>query len=111
MSDSASSGGGNSSTTKPKRGKDQLSWSTDVWDAIDEAVIDEITRSRVCSKFLQQAYVHKKRVNVDADVVILPPLNASDVALSVDETNTTKIQEYSAQFKLSPAQVEAEGKE
>jgi lipopolysaccharide/colanic/teichoic acid biosynthesis glycosyltransferase len=31
--------GGMSATTKPKRGKDQLPWSAEVWDAVDQAVV------------------------------------------------------------------------
>ena len=125
MSDTTGTGGGTSSNSKPKRGKDQLPWSTDVWDLVDQAVNDEIARSRVCSKFLQQVYVHKKRVNVESDVVIVPQLASTgpssvgaatsvvptDMALSVEESDTTKIYEYSVQMKLSPAQVEAEGKD
>lgn len=95
------------STGKQKRGKDQLQWSTEVWDTIDQAVNEEIMRSRMAAKFLQQVYVHKKKTNVDSDVVILP--TPPDQALSVDETTITKVQEYSVQFKLTPAQMEAEG--
>lgn len=105
---SVNTAGGNSGPGKAKRGKDQLPWSEDVWGAIDQAVNDEIMRSRMGSKFLPQVYVHKKKVNVDSDAVVLPT-TASDQALSVDETQTTKIQEYWIQFKLSPAQMEAEG--
>jgi hypothetical protein len=95
------------STGKQKRGKDQLQWSAEVWDTIDQAVNEEIMRSRMAAKFLQQVYVHKKKTNVDSDVVILP--TPPDQALSVDETTITKVQEYSVQFKLTPAQMEAEG--
>ncbi len=93
---------------KPKRGKDQLPWSDEVWESVDQAVHDEIMRSRMASKFLPQVYVHKKKVNVDSDAVVLPT-SPTDQALSVDETQTTRIQEYWIQFKLSPAQMEAEG--
>jgi uncharacterized linocin/CFP29 family protein len=96
-----------SPTSKAKRGKDQIQWSEDVWSAIDQAVVEEITRSRMAAKFLQQVHVPKKRTTIDSDVVVPP--TADDPSLSIDESNTTRIQEYSVQFRLSPAQVEAEG--
>jgi Encapsulating protein for peroxidase len=110
----ASNSGGAWGSGKPARGKDQIPWSDDVWQLIDEAVVDEIARSRMGAKFLPQVHVHKKRTTVDSDIVVLPPTptpgsTSSDPSLSVDETTTTRIQEYSVQFRLSPAQMEAEG--
>ena len=99
--------GANSTPSKPSRGKDQIPWSDDVWHLIDDAVVEEITRSRMGAKFLQQVHVHKKRTTVDADIVVLP--TAPDLSFSIDETATTRIQEYLVQFRLSPAQMEAEG--
>ena len=106
--------GGNSTPSKPGRGKDQIPWSDDVWNLIDNAVVEEITRSRMGAKFLPQVHVHKKRTTVDSDVVVLPSTSSTsgqpaDPSLSVDETTTTRVQEYSVQFRLSPAQMEAEG--
>jgi hypothetical protein len=96
-------------TGKPTRGKDQLNWSDDVWQMIDQAVDEEIIRSRMGAKFLPSVYVHKKRTTVDADIVV-PPVNSSaDPSLSVEEATTKRIQQYMAQIRLSRAQMEAEG--
>jgi len=106
--------------TKGTRGKDQIQWSDDVWKSLDEAVTEEMVRTRVAAKFLPQVHVPKKRTTVDADVVIVPgtpgappvtPANPFDAALSIDESQTNRIQEYWTTFRLSVAQVEAEGKD
>jgi hypothetical protein len=106
------------SATKSSRGKDQIQWSDDVWKGLDTAVTEEMMRTRVAAKFLPQVHVPKKRTNVESDVVVVPSVatvrglaTAYDPTLSVDESKTTRIQEYWTTFRLSVAQVEAEGHE
>src|SRR5580704_13292823 len=83
-------------TGKPTRGKDQLTWSDDVWQMIDQAVNEEIMRSRMGAKFLPSVYVHKKRTTVDADIVVPPVAPLTAPSLSVEEA-TTKPQRVEAQ--------------
>lgn len=105
--------------TKSSRGKDQIQWSDDVWKSLDVAVTEEMMRTRVAAKFLPQVHVPKKRTSVESDVVVVPATGPSfqgltapyDPTLSVDESKTTRIQEYWTTFRLSVAQVEAEGHE
>jgi hypothetical protein len=97
------------STNKATRGKDQMAWSDDVWQMIDQAVNEEIMRSRMGAKFLPSVYVHKKRTTVDADIVVPPVTPLVDPSLSVEEATTKRIQQYMAQIRLSRAQVDAEG--
>jgi hypothetical protein len=102
-----------SATTKSSRGKDQIQWSAEVWNTLDLAVTDEMMRTRVGAKFLPQVHVPKKQTNVESDVVVIPgkPTAAAptfDPALSVDESETTRVQEYWTTFFLSVAQVESE---
>jgi hypothetical protein len=105
MSSASASAGG---AGKSNRGKDQIQWSDEVWQALDQAVTDEVTRTRIAAKFLPLVYVEKKRTTIESDVVIVPAAGATDQALSVDETETNRIQEYFTTFRLSVAQVEAE---
>jgi hypothetical protein len=95
------------STSKTNRGKDQIHWSEGVWTALDHAVIEEMVRTRVAAKFLPHFNVDKKQTTVPSDVVI-PPSVAGDTAFSVDETQTNRVEEYWATFKMSVAQVEDE---
>jgi hypothetical protein len=103
-----------SPNSKSNRGKDQIQWSDEVWKALDQAVTEEMMRTRVAAKFLPQVHVPKKQTNVESDAVIVPgtpgapPTNPFDSALSVDESLTTRIQEYWMTFFLSVAQVESE---
>ena len=106
-------------TSKGNRGKHQIQWSADVWKALDEAVTAEMMRTRVAARILPQVHVPKKRTSVESDIVIVPiqdPVQQKlsipfDAALSVEESKTTRIQEYWTTFVLSVAQVEAEGDE
>jgi hypothetical protein len=110
---------GASATTTGGRGKNQIHWSEHVWQALDHAVIEEMRRTRVAAKFLPHAHVEKKKTNVASDIVTIPAQPAAvvngqpapppfDPALSVDESQTTRIQEYWVTFKMSVAQIEAE---
>jgi Encapsulating protein for peroxidase len=89
------------------RGKDQIHWSGHVWQALDHAVMQEMRRTRVAAKFLPQVHVNRKQTTVAADVVI-PPDPTRDLALSIDESQTVRVQEYWVQFRMTVAQAEAE---
>jgi hypothetical protein len=94
-------------TSKANRGKDQIHWSEGVWAALDHAVTEEMTRTRVAAKFLPHFNVDKKQTTVASDVVNLPSVTG-DTAFSVDETRTNRVGEYWGTFKMSVAQVEEE---
>ena len=94
---------------RSSRGKDQIHWGEEVWKALDHAVVHEMMRTRVAAKFLPHVHVDKKQTNVASDVVIVPQAGVGiDTTLSIDESDTRRIQEYSVQFKLTPAQTETE---
>jgi len=103
-------------TAKSNRGKDQIHWSDEVWKALDQAVLEEMMRTRVAAKFLPHVHVETKQTNVAADVVISPVQAAlaanqsppADTALFVDESFTRRVQEYWVTFRMSVAQVEEE---
>ncbi|MDA4136803.1 MAG: bacteriocin family protein [Thaumarchaeota archaeon] len=105
-----------SPTVKSSRGKGQVQWSDGVWKALDQAVLEEMKRTRVGAKFLPLVHVPEKQTTVEANVVIVPLSAAAaekagaafDSALSVDESQTNRIQEYWTAFRLSAAQVQAE---
>jgi hypothetical protein len=117
MATPAMSSAGMPARAKGNRGKDQIQWSDDVWKALDEAVTGEMMRTRVAAKILPQVHVPKKRTSVESDIVNVPTLanvprgGQFDPALSVEESQTTRIQEYWTTFLLSVAQMEAEGDE
>lgn len=107
------------SATRSSRGKDQIHWSEGVWHALDQAVMEEMMRTRVAAKFLPQVHVDRKQTTVASDVVIVPQATDAilkaiatgvpfDTALSVNESQNNRVQEYWTTFKLSVAQVETE---
>lgn len=91
-------------------GRDKIDWGPEVWKRIDAAVKDEITRSRVAAKFLPPVHVPAKATTVPADIITSQQLthDRTGNALSVDETATTRVNEYWVEFSLTPAQVEEE---
>jgi uncharacterized linocin/CFP29 family protein len=93
------------------RGKDQIPWSEDVWKRIDAAVTEEMMRTRVAAKFLPIVHVPKKVTTVPSDVVIVPKQGDADQSLSVDESQTDRVNEVWVEFRLTPAQVEDEASE
>jgi hypothetical protein len=99
--------GGKASAT---HGRDKIDWGPEVWRRIDAAVKEEITRSRVAAKFLPTVHVPAKATTVPADVVssLLIEGNQAIGALTVDETATTRVNEFWVEFALTPAQVEEE---
>ena len=101
MSTSAYPQPAGAATGRSSRGKDQMPWSDAVWDALDQAVIEEMTRTRVAAKFLPLVEVEKKETIVAADIVNVPGQGVTptgtppDLALSSDESNTFRMQEFS----------------
>jgi hypothetical protein len=102
-------------TVRSSGGNGQVPWSDEVWKALDQAVLDEMTRTRVGARFLPLVLVPEKQVTVGADVVVVPTAAAAakagtkfDSALSVDESRTSRLQEFWTAFRLSSAQVAAE---
>src|SRR5262245_13834371 len=93
------------------RGKEQIGWGDDIWNRLDAAVTDEMIRTRVAAKFLPLVQVPKKVTTVHSDVVITPPAGATDQALSVDESQTSRVNEFWVEFRLTPAQEEHERSE
>jgi len=110
MATAATSPTAMSSNSKNNRGKDQIHWSEGVWKALDIAVLHEMMRTRVAAKFLPTVHVDKKQTTVPSDVVLVPVVAArgDDAALSIDEADTNRIQEYWMQFRMSVAQVDKE---
>jgi hypothetical protein len=96
-------------TSRPTRGKDQLNWGDAVWKMIDDAVNEQIIQSRMAAKFLPSVYVHKKRTTIDSDVVVYPDASSANQWLTVEESDSLRIQQFNTQVSLSRAQVEAEG--
>jgi hypothetical protein len=93
-----------------QHGRDKIDWGPEVWKRIDAAVKEEIARSRVAAKVLPCVHVPAKATTVPADI-IGPQITEERIAinaLSVDETATTRINEYWVEFSLTPAQVEEE---
>jgi hypothetical protein len=103
-------GTGGRPQTSPTHGRDKIDWGPEVWKRIDAAVKEEITRSRVAAKFLPTVHVPAKATTVPADVVSPTLIEGQQAtgALSVDETATTRVNEYWVEFALTPAQVEEE---
>jgi hypothetical protein len=97
--------------TRNNRGKDQIHWSEGVWNALDCAIMEEMMRTRVAAKFLPQVHVDRTERTVASDVVIVPLVTAGvpfDSSLSIEESATLRIHEYSTRIRLSVAQAEAE---
>jgi uncharacterized linocin/CFP29 family protein len=98
-------------TNRKNRGKDQIHWSDEVWKRIDAAVTEEMMQTRVAAQFLPPIHVPASVTTVPSDVVIVPSNTSPDQALSVDESATTRINEFWVEFRLTPAQEEHEASE
>jgi uncharacterized linocin/CFP29 family protein len=99
-------------------GRDKLPWSPEVWKRLDAAVHEEMTRARVAARFLPAVHVQGKTLTAPSEIVVTPTgqqksgSGASEAgALSVDEGDTTRINEFWVEFTLTPAQVEHEAAE
>src|SRR5271163_1834125 len=92
-----------------QKGRSKVPWADEVWHRIDQAVEQEVKRTRVCGRFLPKRPVPPKTTSVPTDsyTTITPPGAASPV-LSVDEGATTRLNEYYVEFELTPQQVDQE---
>src|SRR5262245_28575706 len=88
------------------KGREQVNWSEEVWQRLDAAVHEEMTRARVAAKFLPIVHVPAKTLTVPTDTV-----SSGAHALSVEEGTTTRLNELWVEFVLTAAQVEHEAAE
>jgi len=83
-----------------------VSWSKEVWDAIDRHVHDEVMRTRVGAKFLPHREVDPKATNVPSDTITFQGLQGETTqTLVIDEGATIPINEIWTEFALTPQQV------
>lgn len=102
----APNGTANGSADQPsihQRGRNKIPWSHEVWERIDHAVATEVKRTRIGARFLPVRHVPPKTTSVPTDSYSL-----SDGVYSVDEGATTRVCEYSLDYKLTPQQVAQE---
>jgi len=92
-----------------QKGRAQVPWPKEIWDAIDMHVHDEIMRTSVFAKFLPHCKVHPKTTSVPADVISFQQLDQqpgeNTVTALIDEGATVRINETWAEFALTPQQV------
>ena len=81
-------------------GREQLSWSEDVWKSIDDAVHDEVQRTSVAAKFIP---LHAPAPAPDVSTVPSDIIDAG--AMTVDEVAVTPIVELGVEFKLTRQQI------
>jgi len=81
-------------------GRDKIHWNKDVWDRIDKAVHTEMMRTRVAQKFLPLRPVLPRTTSVPSDFILTP--SAASPTFSVDEGETTRLNEYWVEFSLTP---------
>jgi uncharacterized linocin/CFP29 family protein len=86
-------------------GRDKVHWTKDIWDRIDKAVYDEVMRTRVGQKFLPIRPVLPRTTSVPTDSIT--PTTVS-TTLTVDEGETTRLNEFWVEFELTPQQVDHE---
>jgi hypothetical protein len=87
-------------------GRDKIHWSKEVWDRIDKAVHAEMMRTRVGQKFLPLRPVFPRTTSVPSDFIQAP--SAANPTFSVDEGDTSRLNEYWVEFSLTPQQVDHE---
>ena len=101
---------GPTSTMRPPAannlGRDKIHWSKDVWDRIDKAVHAEMMRTRTAQKFLPIRPVFPRTTSVPSDS-IQGPIQANPT-FTVDEGETTRLNEFWVEFSLTPQQVDHE---
>jgi uncharacterized linocin/CFP29 family protein len=98
--------GGSESGAAADKGREQVGWPRDVWEAIDRHVHDEMMRTHVAQKFLPHAKVHHKTTSVPTDSVEFINLpNETTPTLQIDEGATIRVLEIWTEFALSHPQV------
>jgi len=81
-------------------GRDQLSWTPDIWADIDKAVLAEVGSIRVVQKVFNSTHV-PNATNVPADQL-------DEDAMTIDEGATKPLIEISVEFSLTQGQVDNE---
>ena len=87
-------------------GRDKIHWSKEVWDRIDKAVHTEMMRTRVGQKFLPIRPVFPRTTSVPSDFIGTP--TQANPTFTVDEGETTRLNEFWVEFSLTPQQVDHE---
>jgi len=92
-----------------QKGRGKIPWSKDVWDRIDQAVMTEIKRTRICARFLPVRMVPPKTTSVPTDSYQASVAGAGvGSILNVDEGATLRLNEYYVEFEMTPQQVDQE---
>ena len=84
-------------------GRENLDWSPELWNRIDQAVSAETMRTKVATKFLPHFEVASDALTVPAETV-----KTNESTLIVDEAAVTPLIEIWVEFTLTPQQVERE---
>jgi uncharacterized linocin/CFP29 family protein len=82
-------------------GREQVDWSQDAWEALDDAVHDEFHRAAVALKFIPFHGQLDNAMTVPSDVVDLE-------TMTVDETAVTALVELGVEFGLTRQQIATE---
>jgi uncharacterized linocin/CFP29 family protein len=84
-------------------GREQLSWSDDVWKSIDDAVHDEVQRTAVAAKFIP---LHAPAPA--PDVATVPSDIIDNATMMIGESAVTPIVELGVEFRLTRQQIGSE---
>jgi hypothetical protein len=86
----------------------KVPWPESVWEAMHRVIHDEIMRVELAHKFLRVHRVHPKTTSVPPDTIIDLPIPGDPVnnfTLTVDEGLSIRLNEFWAEFALTPQQV------
>ena len=89
------------------KARSKVPWSDAVWQRIDQAVEQEMKRTRIGARFLPKRPVPPKTTSVPTDAYTTTPVGGTPI-LTVNESATTPLNEYYADFLLTTQQVDQE---
>jgi|SRR5579859_212659 len=90
------------------KGREKIPWGHEVWERIDQAVQQEMHRTRIGARFLPMRRVPPKTTSVPSDTFATTVVAGATPVLTVDEGATTRLNEFYVEFELTPQQVQQE---
>jgi uncharacterized linocin/CFP29 family protein len=105
---SESTASSNNNTSMHAKSRSKIPWPASVWQRIDQAVEQEMKRTRIGAKFLPKKPVPPKTTSVPTDSYTTTTPPGGTPTLTVEEGATTPLNEYFVEFLLTPQQVDQE---
>jgi hypothetical protein len=86
------------------KSREKVPWGSEIWDAMDKIVHDEVGKTCIHPQFIPWHKVHPKTVSVQADVINMQSLEGENM-LMIDEGAMIRLNEIWIEFAVTPQQV------